>query len=145
MVRRSIKLNEKRASDIFVEFWERVHDSVLRKMSYQLDLRWRLSICIGHSNNTNQYYVALSNGSVVKGRSIERVIASRRWCANSVAKIAGIPGDMIVHGDSDPAAGGEEDIDPHAILDADLEVGDEAPEARDSKLQSAMTNRFGSQ
>ena len=71
-----------------------------------------------------------------------RVIASRRWCADSVEKIAGIPGDMI-NGDSDPTAGIEEAIDPHAMLDADLEVGDAVPEAHDSKSQSDMVRQIG--
>ena len=48
---------------------------------------------------------------------------------------------MIVNGDSDPKAGIKEAIDPHAMLDADLEVGDAVPEARDSKLQSAMDEK----
>ena len=46
-------LHGKRASDKFVEFWERVYDSVPTKMRYKLDLPWRLGLCIGHSNNTN--------------------------------------------------------------------------------------------
>ena len=71
-----------------------------------------------------------------------RVIASRRWCADSVENIAGIPGDMIVNGDSDPTDRFEEAIDSHAMLDADLEVGDAVPEARDSKLQSAMDKQI---
>ena len=66
-----------------------------------------------------------------------RVIASRRWSADVVGKIAGIPGDVIVNGDSDPTAGIEEAIGPHAMSDADLEVGDAVPEARNSNLQSA--------
>ena len=75
-----------------------------------------------------------------------RVIASRRWCADSVEKIAGIPGNMIVNGESDPTAGIEEAIDPHAMLDADLEVGDAVPEARDSKRRCSQiwTSRSGS-
>ena len=107
-----------------------------------MDLRWRLGICIGHSNNTNEYCVAQSNGNVVKARSVVRVIASRRWCAECVEKIASIPGDMIVNDDSDRTAGIEGAIDPHAMLDADLEVGDAVPEARDSKLQSAMDKQI---
>ena len=94
---------------------------------------------------TNEYYVALSNGKVVRARSIAKVIASRRRCADSVEKIAGIPGDMIVNEDSDPAAGIEEAIGPHAMLETDLEVGDTVPEARDSKLQSAMNKQIRSE
>ena len=111
-------------------------------MRFKLDLRWRLGICVGHSNNTNEYYVAPSNGNVVKARSVVQVLASRRWCGDSVEKITGIPGDMIVNGEADPTAGIEEAIDPHAMLDADLEVGDAVPEARDSKMQSNMDKQI---
>ena len=71
-----------------------------------------------------------------------RLIASRRWCADSIEKIAGIPGDMIVNGEADPTAGIEEAIDPHAMLDADLQVGDAVPEARDPKMQSNMDKQM---
>ena len=107
-------------------------------MRYKLDLRWRLGMCDGHSNYTNEYYVALIRGNVVKARSVVRVIASRRWCADSVEKIAGIPGDVINNGASGPAARIEGAIDTHAMLDANLKFGSAVPEARDSKLQSAL-------
>ena len=77
-------LHEKHASDTCVEFGTKVYYSVPKHMTYKLELRWRLGICIGHSNGTNEYYAALSNGNVVKARSIVRVIASRRCSADSV-------------------------------------------------------------
>ena len=49
---------------------------------------------------------------------------------------------MIVNGEADPTAGIEEAIDPHAMLDADLEVGDAVPEARDPKMQSNMDKQI---
>ena len=51
--------HEKHALDNVVEFWEIISYSVPKKMRYKLDLRWRLGICIGHSYNANEYYVAL--------------------------------------------------------------------------------------
>ena len=52
-------LHGKRSSDKVVEFGKRVYYPVHEKMRYKLDLRWRLGICIGHSNTTNEYHVAL--------------------------------------------------------------------------------------
>ena len=51
---------------------------------------------------------------------------------------------MDVNGESDPAAGIEEAIDPHAMLHADLETGLGSPETREPKLRSAMDTRIRS-
>ena len=60
MGRHLIRLSMKNVSDKVVEFWEeRVYYSVPKQMTYKFDLRWRLDICIGHSNNTKEHDVAL--------------------------------------------------------------------------------------
>ena len=121
-------LHGRRAPDRFVEFGERVYYSVPKKARHKLDLRWRLGICLGASAPSNEFYVGLANGAVVKARSVVRVISSRRWSAEAVEKIIGIPGKMKVDGEQDIGDGIEELIDPHANKDADLIVESAVPE-----------------
>ena len=99
-----------------------------KKARHKLDLRWRLGICLGASAPSNEFYVGLANGAVVKARSVVRVISSRRWSAEAVEKIIGIPGKMKVDGEQDIGDGIEKLIDPHANKDADLIVESAVPE-----------------
>ena len=68
----------KRAVDKLVEFGERVYYYVPKRARFKLDLRWRLGVCLGIANNSNEYYVGLYNGNVVKARYVVRVVASKR-------------------------------------------------------------------
>ena len=121
-------MHGRRAPDRFVELGERVYYSVPKKVRHKMDLRWRLGICLGAASSSNEFYVGLASGAVVKARSMVRVIASRRWSAEAVEKIKGVPGKLGTDGDYDLGEGIEAAMDPHANKDADAVVEDLVPE-----------------
>ena len=89
---------------------------------------------MGLSTNSNEAYVALSNGNVVKSRSLARVVAASRWDSAAIMGVKGIPGDLTPSGseDSDPVL--EEVEAPHLPADADpIRKADEAEPASETK------------
>ena len=90
-----------------------------RKARATLDHRWILGIFVGWSSNSNESFIALANGNVIKSRSVARVVESHRWDAEAVARIRGTPGELCPTGREtiDPSI--EESFTPH--LDADAE------------------------
>ena len=118
----------KRPADRLVEFGERVFYYVPRKVRAKLDQRWRLGIFIGQSTSSNESYVGMANGNVVKSRSIARVKVADRWNADAVMKIEGIPGDLIAAGAEDINPAIEESRTPH--IDGDSEARAAADDGR---------------
>ena len=81
----------KRAIERHAEFGEKVFWFVPKRIRSKLSMRWRLGTFVGVSNNSNEIFVADSNGDIVKTRSIARVVASSRWDAEAVLKVSGTP------------------------------------------------------
>ena len=121
----------KRPTDRLVEFGEKVFFYVPRKVRAKLDQRFRLGTYLGVSTNSNESYVGLSNGNVVKSRTIARVVEASRWDPEAVFKITGIPGDMVPSGQEDINPDVEASEMPH--IDGDAELRDQAD--RDAPME----------
>ena len=61
-------LHGKNPREKLIEFGERVLWHVPKKLRAKLDLRWRLGVYVGYSVTSNEYYLGLPNGNVVKSR-----------------------------------------------------------------------------
>ena len=61
---------------------------------------------------SNEYYLGLPNGNVVKSRSVTRVVPSGRWDSKSILGVKGIPGKLTMSV--------EEEIDIEAMPDITL-------------------------
>ena len=94
-------LHGKNPREKLVEFGERVLWHVTKRLRAKLDLRWRLGIYVGYADSSNEYYLALPNGNVVKSRSIVRVVPSGRWDQKSLLAVQGIPGKLTVSDEQD--------------------------------------------
>ena len=68
------------------EFGERVLWYVPKKRRGKLEPRWRNGVFLGRAWNSDQNYVGLLDGTVVRARALHRVIPSLRW--------AGMAGDF---------------------------------------------------
>ena len=88
---------------------------------------------LGMSTNSNEAFVALSNGNVIKSRSLARVVSASRWDARALNNIKGIPGDLTPVGLEDIGPQIEESLSPHLDADADSrQQADDAEPAVDS-------------
>ena len=127
-------LHGKRAIERHAEFGEKVFWFVPKRIRSKLSMRWRLGTFVGVSNNSNEIFVADSNGDIVKTRSIARVVASSRWDAEAVLKVSGTPVKFFsatVDGEGSGLI--EEQHEPHA--DADAAAPDVADPAEVEKRQ----------
>ena len=71
-------LHGKKVSEKLVEFGEVILHYVPRKRRQKLDMRWALGVFLGTTMSTNESYIGLANGSVVRGRAINRVRPDKR-------------------------------------------------------------------
>ena len=69
-----------------------------------MDLRWRVGLYLGHLPSSNEAYIGVSNGNVVKARCIVRVVEPARWSLTCVERIIGTPEDMTPTEDNSPSA-----------------------------------------
>ena len=60
------------------EFGERVFYYVPLRMRAKLNLRWRVGTFVGNSQATDEVFIAISNGDVVRSRAIVRVVEQSR-------------------------------------------------------------------
>lgn len=116
-----------------VEFGEKVFFFMPKRLRAKLDMRWKLGIFLGLSPDSNENMIGLANGSVIKARSIARVIEASRWDLVAVNKIRGIPGDLAPSGNDGINAGIAESATPHADGDAQLREEAEAKEPKPDK------------
>ena len=97
---------------------------------------------IGLSSNSNEAFIGLPNGNVVKSRSVARVMIANRWDKDAVLKIRGIPGSLNPAGAEDINPQIEESDSPH--LDGDAEEREDAdqsmPEAQASSQKPRGSN-----
>ena len=85
-----------------IEFGEKVMWHVPKKLRAKLDLRWRLGIFLGQSQSSNECFIGLPNGNVVRTRSVNRVVQSGRWDARMIIGVRGLPGKhTVVHQNQD--------------------------------------------
>ena len=109
-------LHGKNPRERLVEFGERILWHVPKALRAKLDLRWRLGVYAGYSPTSNEYFLGLPNGNVVKSRSIVRVVPSGRWDRKSLMAIKGIPGKLTAN-EADQDVEVEEFERPHANAD----------------------------
>ena len=128
----------KRSAEKLVEFGEKVFFYVPRKARAKLDHRWRLGTFVGLSTSSNESMIALSNGNVVRSRSIARVVQASRWDKDAVLKVKGIPGALTPAGSEsiDPTI--EESSSPH--LEGDAEIRDAAESSLPAEAEPLQGN-----
>ena len=130
-------LHGRKASERIVEFGECVMHYVPKKRRSKLDQRWTLGIFLGTTMHSNECYVALANGSVVRGRAITRVRPDQRWDRDAVQKVRGTPSEPLSKDDTEV----ETFANPH---DHDVEaegevIGDEDAEKSRAGLRKRIT------
>ena len=127
-------LHGKNPKEKLVEFGERVLWHVPKRLRAKLDLRWRLGVYVGYAVSSNEYYLALPNGNVVKSRSIARVVPSGRWHKQSLLAVKGIPGKLTMNADIEPDI--EAFVNPHENLD-DAQRDKQDTEVDDSRMDNS--------
>ena len=83
------------------EFGETVMWFVPRRCRQKLDPRWRYGAFVGRSWNSDQNFVALPDGSVVRARAMVRLVHSKRWQLPRLECIKTTP-DMNTTATTDP-------------------------------------------
>ena len=88
-----------------------------------MNLRWRTGIFLGTAPSSNEAYIGIASGNVVKTRSICRVVQESRWVSNLVLGITGTPmkPNPISDGQQD-AEWVEESAKPHEHVELDVEM-----------------------
>ena len=66
-------LHGKRVSERLVEFGETVLHYVPKKHRHKLDMRWGIGVFLGTTMSTNESFIGLNNGTVIRCRAINRV------------------------------------------------------------------------
>ena len=126
------ELHGRKAQERRVEFGERVFFSTPKKGRAKLDKRWRLGVYIGHAPNSNEQYIGLKNGNVIRARSTVRVVQRSRWDANAVLGVTGTP--------ADPTPTPDEELTPDDIEASeaphDFDASDVEPEDVDRPTRS---------
>ena len=69
---------------------------VPKKRRAKLEPRWRNGVFLGRAWNSDQNYVGLLDGTVVRARALVRVLPSLRWDAERITKVSGTPLSMNV-------------------------------------------------
>ena len=98
---------------------------VPKRLRAKLDLRFRIGVFLGNSQNSNEAFIGIGNGNVIKSRSVVRVVASQRWSKEAISKIVGIPGRLTPQGIEDIGPNIEEVVDPHANKDEAIGIDDD--------------------
>ena len=110
-------------------------------------MRFRIGTVSGNSQNSNETFVAIAKGSVIKSRSIVRVVAPSRWDKEALSQVVGISGNLSPRGVEDIGPSVEEHLDPHAHADEALGKGDDAGaetiDGYGSKKLDRQIRRFG--
>ena len=102
------------------EFGEQVFYYVPKRLRSKMDLRFRIGTFLGNSQHSNEAFVAVATGTVIKSRSIVRVVAPSRWDKDVLSGVIGIPGNLSPQGIEEISPSIEEHIDPHAHADEAL-------------------------
>ena len=125
------ELHGRRAQERRVEFGERVFFASTKKGRAKLDKRWRLGVYLGHASNSNEQYIGLKNGNVIRARSTTRVVVASRWDDKLVLGVIGTPADLMPAPDDELSA---DDIEaseaPHDFDRSEVEPQESADEDR---------------
>ena len=65
-----------------------------KRLRAKIDMRWRVGICLGTAERTNEAFVGTVSGNVAKFRAIIRVVHASKWHQNPLLKIVGTPASM---------------------------------------------------
>ena len=140
-------LHGKKVSERLVEFGEVVLHYVPKKRRHKLDCRWALGIFLGTTMASNECYIGLSNGTVVRGRAINRVRPDKRWSTDLVQSVLGTPAnpmssdDSVVESFSNPHANaGDAERD---ALDGEVAIDDRLSAHRRTKITKTDIARHG--
>ena len=112
-----------------VAFGEKVHYRVNLKSlpkEYKLEGRWGEGFFMGIKWRTGESWIATADG-IVKTSAIRRVGAHRRWDAESLLKVKGVPWDHVQR-DATPGNVRVQWLDPPAV--GPVHVFDEGPQPR---------------
>ena len=110
------QLHGKKASEKIAEFGERILFWVPKRRRAKLDLPWAAGIYLGTTMTTNEAYVALPDGDVVRTGAVCRIRPDQRWRADLLQSIKGIPSKQATRPDDSFI----EAIDnPHVYVDDD--------------------------
>lgn len=144
-------LHGKRHDLKIVEFGEQVFYSVPKRLRSKLCLRWRLGTYLGQVTSSNEHYVGVKNGNVLRARSICRVVEASRWSASTIENILGTPAKPCPVAQDGLEARIEEFADPHidgdhamqADLDAEgvQEVDDLQADKKEQLRQIRLTTK----
>ena len=107
------------------EFGEQCHYYNPKKLRSKLDLRWRVGTFLGNCPSTNEAYIAVRNGDVIKTRAVVRVMAPYRWDKEQVMNVQGTPLCLRPNQPDEDELLVEEMREPHR-------GGDAVPVSRDS-------------
>ena len=116
-----------------------------KKRRAKLDQRWTTGVFLGTTMHSNENYIALTNGCVVRGRAITRVRPDQRRDRKLVQDIKGTPAEPLSRDDADI----EDLADPHANAEErDMEPPEGEPVISDrAKLRTRILlsdiNEFG--
>ena len=132
----------KRSKGRTAEFGETNLCHVPKKLRSKLDLRRRTGICLGTAPSSNEIYVGAGGGTVIRSRSMCRVVHEHRWSADLILKVAGTP--MKPNPSSDEPADDvwiEETVNPHEPADLDVELV-ALPAEAGQELRKKAANRI---
>ena len=93
-------LHGKKVSERIVEFGEVVLHYVPKKRRHKLDMRWAMGIFLGTKMSSNESFIGLSNGTVVRGRALTRVRPDKRWSADLIQGVLGTPAKPLSSDDT---------------------------------------------
>ena len=71
-------LHGRKVSERIAEFGEVILHYIPRKKRHKLDMRWGTGVFLGTTMNSNETYVGLKNGAVIRCRAIARVRPDQR-------------------------------------------------------------------
>ena len=129
-------MHGQRSNGKLSEFGETIFYYVPKRLRSKLDLRFHIGVFIGNSQNSNEAFVGISCGNVIRSRSIVRVVAPSRWDKETLSKVVGVPGNLSPDNVEDPGPQIEEQLNPHEHADEALGHNDDqaAPVIDDGKL-----------
>ena len=123
-------LHGKRVSERLVEFGETVLHYVPKKHRHKLDMRWGIGVFLGTTMSTNESFIGLSNGTVIRCRAINRVRPDKRWSHDLIQKITGTPAeprspdDAEIEAFEDPHANAGDKLRDALEEDVSAKIGD---------------------
>ena len=106
---------------------------VPKKRRVEMDMRWTTGVFLGTTMGSNEPYIGLSNGSVVRGRALNRVRPDQRWSQDTIQKLRRTPGDPMCKDDTEV----ESLSDPHVNADdEERDARENEDEAKDMRLNA---------